>query len=664
MKNVFNIICFSFALLALAVSCGNQFITVDGNASGNVVIRIAGSDGRTVLPSAPVFSRYELILQNGETELTPDAGGIKDGVEVNLTEGAWTITLNGYQEINGKEILAAQGTYELSILPSQSSYNVVIELNPIAVEDAVDNGLFTFNITLPENIDSAVLTLNEVEYDLKDSNSGSVELAAGYYDFSIILAKGAQSAGVFESAHIYSGLESAAVLDLSNIKFADKVYLAGKLGGIRIGTITITDEAGTEIKTIELNDNSAKRSSMWLTDIPVDYVGETVSVSLEFNGETVTKDITLTIKGSADVDLNLAPETVKYFDLSAWYSEIYLGNNNTELVLDFGFEVTANFSASNKKIMYTTGDNWDWFANYTTITATKFKMLNTSSLNDFAYFDLYLAEDHRPLIDAVSAAEENYNSAAASPNGKDVTAPAQWVTAGVKAAYQAVINGEKAKINNPVLSDEVISAAIENLAAAGIEFNAAKALGRYVNKSALQKAINDAYAKMAGVNKANDGSQLMITDKWAAPAMFNTLNAALAAAEIINNDEEVDVQKIVDDAAGVLNGAIAAFIIKNGVLIETGFDFKVTFNAPQDETITLSAAQTISWELNEYLDINVTEQFDSYQWFVDGKQIPGSGNSIRIYAQDYSVTAHTLTIRVTKNGVPYTKTLNFRVVFN
>jgi len=504
---------------------------------------------------------------------------------------------------------------------------------------------------------------------LKDSNTGSVELAAGYYDFDIIITKGKQSAGVFESAHIYSGLESAAVLDLSNIKFADKVYLTGALGGIRIGTITITDENSAVIKTIELNDNSAKRSNSWLTDISAEYIGENVSVSLEFNGETVTQEISLTAKGSANVNLNLSPATVKYIDLSAWYSEISAAGN--ELMLDFGFNVTVNFSPS-VNVYYAVGSTFRPFYNYTTgelgtggiaetVTASRFKMVG-AGINDFDNFKLYYAADHRPLISAVATAEANYNSVGTSLDGKDVRAPAQWVTAGVKTAYLAVINGEKAKMNNPAVLEEEIIIAIENLNNASGDFNIAKRLGRLVVKTDLQKAINDAKAKMNGVIKANDGSQL-ITDKWATVAMFDNLNAALAAAEAINNDGEADVQAEIDAATDVLNSVIAAFIIKNGVLVETGFNFKVTFNKPQDETITLSEAQTISWALNEYLDINVTEQFDSYAWFVDGKQIPGSGNSIRIFAQDYSVTAHTLTVRVMKNGVPYTKTLNFRVVF-
>jgi len=676
MKNILKIIGFSFALIALAASCDNQLPVVNGKASGNVVIRLAGSDGRTVMPSAPVFSRYELALQNGETKLTPDAGKINGaGVTVNLTAGVWTITLNAYQEINDKEILAAKGAYELTIVPSQSSYNVVMELNPAAIEDAVDNGLFTFNITLPLDADSAILILDGVEYDLIiDGSSGSVELAAGYYDFSVILKKNTQSAGVFESAHIYSGLESAAVLDLSNIRFADKVYLTGALGGIRIGTITITDKAGAEIKTVALNDNSAKRSNSWLTDISSKYIGETVSVSLEFNGETVTKDVTLTAKGSAGINLNLVPATVKYANLASWYSEISV-NQYAELILDFGFDVTVNFSPT-ADIYYSIGAiAWTKFNNYTTgesgfgdipntVTAKKFKMVGVAGIGDFERFGLYYAADHKPLINAVASAEANYNSVETSTNGKNVTAPAQWVTAGIKSAYLTVINNEKAKVNNPVLSEEILSAAIANLADAADAFNAAKALGRYVNKSALQKAINDANSKMAGVIKANDGSQLMITDKWAAVAMFDNLNVALAAANEINNDEEADIQAEIDAAANALNSAIAAFIIKNGDLIETGFGFNVTFNQPRDETITLSAAQTISWLKNEYLDINVTEQFDAYQWYVDGKIIDGNGNSIRIFAQDYSVAKHTLTLKVTKNGVPYTKTLNFTVVFN
>ncbi|MCL2211894.1 MAG: hypothetical protein FWB95_08235 [Treponema sp.] len=659
MKKAFILVA-CFIILALAVSCDGplmESITGLKSADSSVLIRLAGTDGRTVMPVEPQFSSFELTLINGDNELTPDASDINGaGVTVNVTEGTWTIILKGYQIINGKSLLAAQGHETLNVTADRNKYTVSITLEPIAIDGSVDNGLFSFNITLPEGVDSAILNIDCESFDLLNSVTGSISLAPGYYDLSVFLAKNGQSAGIFESVHIYSGLESPANLDLSYIIFTDKVYLAGQLGGIRIGTIVITNEDGNIIKTIQLNSSAEKRSDLWLADIPSVNIGEKIFIALEFNGETAVTEISeLAANGNTDIDLTLAPASAKYIDLAGWYSE----KNTNGIEIEFGFDVTVNF------IRVKNNSSIENIILPNVVTAKGFKASDYAS-GSVTGFELYNAADRSGLITAIDAAQVECDSAIISVNGKEYKSSTLWVTSAEKAAYQNAINDAITAKYNPVLTDAEISGAEAVLAAAAAVFENAKKPGAYkVDKSPLEQAIANANAKMTGVIKAANGSTTLNTALWASFEMFAALETAVANAQAYVNsaDNNEDDQSVVTAETAALNSATAAFVPQNGSLIETVFGFSYTFNGPQDETITLAMANAvISWVKGDKLTVNVAQAFDSYQWYVDGKAIAGAtGNSITLNARDYSVTTHNLTLRVTKNGAPYTKTLTFKV---
>ena len=649
-------------ILAFIISCDNPVLDLYRDlksSDSNVLIRLAGSsDSRTIMPVAPKFSKFELSVRDGDgNEIdSPDASDINGaGVKINLSEGEWTITLYAYQEIGNDDILAAQGSASLTVTSKETEYNVFITLEPIAIKDSNGSGLFSFDITLPSGVDSAILNINNKSFNLIESNTGSIQLAAGYYDLSVFLTKNGQSAGVFESVHIYSGLESPAALDLSYIVFSNQVYLAGTLGGVRIGTIKITGESGNVIGSKVLNYSSDTHSNSWLTDISSVNIGKNITIDFEFNGEKVTETISaLASNGYAGIELNLNPASAKYINLAGWYSE----KNAAGTELNFGFDVTANFirvikSGSTENIILENA-----------VTAQEFKASDYSD-GFITGFEIYNAADRGGLTSAINAAQIVCDSAVVSVNGKEYKSSVLWVTSAEKTAYQNAVNSAITAKYNPVLTDAEISAAQAALAAASAAFENAKKPGAYkVDKSPLEQAIVNANAKMTGVTKAADGKTTLNTALWASFEMFAALETAAANAQAYINsaDNNEDDQSVVTAETAALNSAIAAFIPQNGSLIETVFGFNVTFNKPQDETITLSAAQAISWVKGDKLTVNVSEPFDSYQWYVDGKIIAGaSGNTIILNARDYSVTTHTLTIRVTKNDVPYTKTLYFTV---
>jgi len=653
MKKVFvSALC--LAILASAMSCFDPILDFDGNfksSNGNVTIRLAGADGRTIMPITPTFSSFELKLVNGDNIITPTnvSNVTGSGVTVDVSEGIWTITLKGYQTIDGNEVLAAQGSKELTVIAGNNNYSVEIELEPIAISESDGNGLFTFDIKLPTGLTSANLNIFGETFNLLTKTTGSKELEPGYYDMSIVLTKNGQSSGIFESVHIYSGLESPAKIDLSNIVFTDKVYLAGKLGGIRIGNIIIADNAGTELETFELNKNSVERSNSWLIEIPYEYIGQNIKVIQKFNGESSLADsFNLANNGKAGINLTLNPASAKYINLADWYSE----KNGTELF--FGFDVTVNFIKVNKSgvIENIILDN--------AITAQAFDANIYGGA--LAGFELYNAAVRGGLINAINAAQTECDAANVSVNGKEYKSTVKWVTSAEKAAYQNAINAANTVKNNPTLTEEQIANAEAALAAAFAAFENAKKAGTYkVDKSPLASAIINAEAKKANVAKSTDGSDVLNTDKWATPQAFTALNAAIAEAQayVDSTDNNDDDQDVVNAKVAALNNAAAAFNTQNGLLIRTGIVFEYTVNMPKDENIVIPEVQAMSWVANDTFTLTA-EGFDSYQWYVDGA-LKGSGNTFELKARDYSPTTHNLSLRVTKNGVSYSKTISFKV---
>jgi len=193
-------LCVGIILTGLIAACSNPYYesAAHNAGTGNVLIRIADGNERTILPSADGFSRYELEVaaKTGNNPAVPaDLSGITGhGVSITLPEGEYTVTVKAYRSSGKNEYLAAQGskTVTVSTLPGDAT---AAALNLVAVDGSYDE-----------------------EFDLKvnASSSDPIELSAGYYDLFISLTKGDVKAGEYAAVHIYSGMETNAVLDLSN----------------------------------------------------------------------------------------------------------------------------------------------------------------------------------------------------------------------------------------------------------------------------------------------------------------------------------------------------------------------------------------------------------------------------------------------------------------
>jgi uncharacterized repeat protein (TIGR02543 family) len=113
------------------------------------------------------------------------------------------------------------------------------------------------------------------------------------------------------------------------------------------------------------------------------------------------------------------------------------------------------------------------------------------------------------------------------------------------------------------------------------------------------------------------------------------------------------------DAFTVVSGSITVYA--KWTANPTG-TITAEFTGPRDETITLSNAQNLSWSANTALTVSVSGSFSAYRWALDGEILAGkTQNTLTLRARDLSITQHTLTAVVTKNGVEYTKRMTFTV---
>ena len=111
-------------------------------------------------------------------------------------------------------------------------------------------------------------------------------------------------------------------------------------------------------------------------------------------------------------------------------------------------------------------------------------------------------------------------------------------------------------------------------------------------------------------------------------------------------------------------GFNAAVGLAAGTLTINNVTIGVQFSDFGDETIDLtkSAENDIHIDEGERLTVTVDGDFDTYQWYLNGQSTYG-GNTYTFYtSNNTSIGIHTVTAVVTKNGVPYSKEVTFRVV--
>jgi len=185
------------------------------------------------------------------------------------------------------------------------------------------------------------------------------------------------------------------------------------------------------------------------------------------------------------------------------------------------------------------------------------------------------------------------------------------------------------------------------------------------DKTLLYEKILLAWELYDSVMLSADGTDIPTDEYWVVSKW--SLFVAIQTAQEIYDDPDASQWEIetaleeLINAYNKINNEKMPGLFENPDEIISG-SIIVVFTEPQDETITLTGAQTLDWIENTVLQISVAESFDSYQWYVNGTiQTGETGSSLILYARNLFLGTNTVTLRVTKGVIPYTKTLTFDV---
>ena len=237
MKNIFkylSVLCAALSLLLL-VSCPNplELVNISSGAKSGITIIISGEGvgARTLFPSAPNFTKFEISFENINGQNTYNTIVLDDGKsEVTIddlpVDTTWKITVKGFITINGNFIQAADGEATIDVLlwinGKTTFQSVNIPIN--ARQKKGENGTFHYDINFPGSVNTAELFIYDIggsPWDVYDKNvttplgenepvdmlnnkSGSFSLEPGYYMMTMKFNNGYKAVAWTEVIHIYS----------------------------------------------------------------------------------------------------------------------------------------------------------------------------------------------------------------------------------------------------------------------------------------------------------------------------------------------------------------------------------------------------------------------------------------------------------------------------
>ena len=219
---------------------------------GAVQIQLGSPAARTLQPDLTGFSRYELDFAGPSGASHAQEVITSGSATVELSPGAWTITVTAYTGTGDGARKAATGSAGVTVSAGQTT-TAAITLSPYTGEGA-EKGTFTYTVAYPANLAEAKLylttadgkALTEGTIDLlgEDQRTGSRALDAGSYGIQVRLkAKDDLIAGKTESLHIYPALTTAL-----NYTFTEGDFVAfAEVGDVTVSGTATYDTAGTGV---------------------------------------------------------------------------------------------------------------------------------------------------------------------------------------------------------------------------------------------------------------------------------------------------------------------------------------------------------------------------------------------------------------------------------
>ncbi|MDR0630192.1 MAG: hypothetical protein LBG24_11290 [Treponema sp.] len=277
---------------------------------GVVQIQVGSPAARTLQPALTEFSKYELDFAGSSGASHAQEVITSGSATVELSPGAWTITVTAYTGTGDGAKKAATGNAPVTVSAGQTT-NAAITLSPYTGEGA-EQGTFAYTVAYPANLAEAKLYLTTADgtalsdgtIDLlgEDKRTGSRALDAGSYGIQVRLkAKDDLIAGKTESLHIYPALTTSL-----NYTFTAADFVAfAEVGNVTVAGTAAYDDPGTAATgevVISLYNEGFKEAILeedgetvkaWFQNLPAG-----LSVAPKSAAATGAQGITLNITGT------------------------------------------------------------------------------------------------------------------------------------------------------------------------------------------------------------------------------------------------------------------------------------------------------------------------------------------------------------------------------
>ena len=228
-----------FIFLFIVLSCRNPMEWLQQeqipSGMGSLSLILDGHNSRTILPQIPVFLVYELAF-TGTADVTISRSIDTLSDPIHLLSGTYHLLVTAYMDETKTEP-AAWGAEDTLRIDEGKGVTHAITLRPFT-PDGVQNGTFNWNISFPDEVTIAFMSIRslsfddtvEEEYYFEGAGgetplSGSVSLASGYYNVLFTLEKpGTQTLQWLEILHVYQSLVSSYTQDFYIELFNNVMY--------------------------------------------------------------------------------------------------------------------------------------------------------------------------------------------------------------------------------------------------------------------------------------------------------------------------------------------------------------------------------------------------------------------------------------------------------
>jgi hypothetical protein len=306
---------------------------------GLVQLTIGSGSSRTLIPEV-TLSNYDYTFTKSGTD--PVTGSIVGGNtgDILLDAGTWDVTVTGF--VGGIPLFSGSAS---ATVTGSTQVAVTVVLVPDTFTGA---GTFTYSVSLPAGVDTAVLTLDSIVpgytsggKNLTANNSGSIpSVPSGYYLVKAELTKAGKSAVKTEVVHIYNGQTTNADYDLSSIGFAytlsapTEPTLTPGTGQLTVDWTTITGAASYEVWYGTSNDPSLAAQSGG------DITGTTTTItSLTAN---TTYYVWIRAKNAATIS-GFSPSASATLVSGSYYTVITSDVDLAKIGLDAGYPLNGKY---------------------------------------------------------------------------------------------------------------------------------------------------------------------------------------------------------------------------------------------------------------------------------------------------------------------------------